>query len=171
MPSVFYVKILPKSRKYTRKGDVRDFSDCYNDSVIWRIIRRSNGTVKNLVICIKNRLLAESIEIAFLKQAYRVERVGSFELQKILSACEAVKADVLLMDVSRTYGNTLEMKLDTVRQIKAEFPDLKVAVICDTTSDEAIADKVKTAKQTGQIDGFYFESVTADYLVASIDTL
>lgn len=109
--------------------------------------------------------------MAFLKQAYRVERVGSFELQKILSACEAVKADVLLMDVSRTYGNTLEMKLDTVRQIKAEFPDLKVAVICDTTSDEAIADKVKTAKQAGQIDGFYFESVTADYLVASIDSL
>lgn len=128
--------------------------------------------MKNLVICIKNRLLAESIEIAFLKQAdYMVERVGSFELQKILSACEAVKADVLLMDVSRTYGNTLEMKLDTVRQIKAEVPDLKVAVICDTTSDEAIADKVKTAKQAGQIDGFYFESVTADYLVASIDSL
>lgn len=128
--------------------------------------------MKNLVICIKNRLLAESIEMAFLKQAdYRVERVGSFELQKILSACEAVKADVLLMDVSRTYGNTLEMKLDTVKQIKAKFPDLKVAVICDTTSDEAIADKVKTAKQTGQIDGFYFESVTADYLVASIDSL
>lgn len=128
--------------------------------------------MKNLVICFKNRLLAESIEMAFLKQAdYRVERVGSFELQKILSACEAVKADVLLMDVSRTYGNTLEMKLDTVRQIKAEFPDLKVAVICDTTSDEAIADKVKTAKQAGQIDGFYFESVTADYLVASIDSL
>lgn len=63
------------------------------------------------------------------------------------------------------------MKLDTVKQIKAEFPDLKVAVICDTTSDEAIADKVKTAKQAGQIDGFYFESVTADYLVASIDSL
>lgn len=128
--------------------------------------------MKNLVLNIKNRLLAESIEMAFLKQAdYRVERVGSFELQKILSACEAVKADVLLMDVSRTYGNTLEMKLDTVRQIKAQFPDLKVAVICDTTSDEAIADKVKTAKQAGQIDGFYFESVTADYLVASIDSL
>lgn len=128
--------------------------------------------MKNLVLNVKNRLLAESIEMAFLKQAdYRVERVGSFELQKILSACEAVKADVLLMDVSRTYGNTLEMKLDTVRQIKAQFPDLKVAVICDTTSDEAIADKVKTAKQAGQIDGFYFESVTADYLVASIDSL
>lgn len=128
--------------------------------------------MKNLVLNIKNRLLAESIEMAFLKQAdYRVERVGSFELQKILSACEAVKADVLLMDVSRTYGNTLEMKLDTVKQIKAEFPDLKVAVICDTTSDETIADKVKTAKQSGQIDGFYFESVTADYLVASIDSL
>lgn len=128
--------------------------------------------MKNLVLNVKNRLLAESIEMAFLKQAdYRVERVGSFELQKILSACEAVKADVLLMDVSRTYGNTLEMKLDTVRQIKAQFPDLKVAVICDTTSDEAIADKVKTAKQSGQIDGFYFESVTADYLVASIDSL
>lgn len=128
--------------------------------------------MKNLVLNIKNRLLAESIEMAFLKQAdYRVERVGSFELQKILSACEAVKADVLLMDVSRTYGNTLEMKLNTVKQIKAEFPDLKVAVICDTTSDEAIADKVKTAKQAGQIDGFYFESVTADYLVASIDSL
>lgn len=128
--------------------------------------------MKNLVLNIKNRLLAESIEMAFLKQAdYRVERVGSFELQKILSACEAVKADVLLMDVSRTYGNILEMKLDTVKQIKAEFPDLKVAVICDTTSDETIADKVKTAKQSGQIDGFYFESVTADYLVASIDSL
>lgn len=128
--------------------------------------------MKNLVLNVKNRLLAESIEMAFLKQAdYRVERVCSFELQKILSACEAVKADVLLMDVSRTYGNTLEMKLDTVRQIKAEVPDLKVAVICDTTSDEAIADKVKTAKQSGQIDGFYFESVTADYLVASIDSL
>lgn len=134
--------------------------------------KEKKETLKNLVLNVKNRLLAESIEMAFLKQAdYRVERVCSFELQKILSACEAVKADVLLMDVSRTYGNTLEMKLDTVRQIKAEVPDLKVAVICDTTSDEAIADKVKTAKQSGQIDGFYFESVTADYLVASIDSL
>lgn len=78
---------------------------------------------------------------------------------------------MLLMDVSRTYGNTLEMKLDVVKQIRAKLPNIKVAVICDTTSDETIADKVKTAKQSGQIEEFYFESVTAKYLVASIDSL
>lgn len=128
--------------------------------------------MKNLVIGIKNRLLAESVEMAFSRQAdYRVERVDLFEPHMLLSACEAVGADVLLMDASQSCGNTLEAKLAAVGQIKEKLPCLKVAVICDTTSDNSVADKVIAARRTGQIENFYFESVTSEYLVASIDSL
>lgn len=128
--------------------------------------------MKSIVIGIKNRLLAESVELAFLRQAdYRVERVDLYDLRMLLSACEAVQADVLLMDTSKTCGNTLETKLATAGQLREKLPRLKVALICDTTSDDTVAEKAIAARRAGQIQDFYFESVTSDYLVASIDSL
>lgn len=128
--------------------------------------------MKNLVIGMKNRLMAESVELAFLRQPdYRVERVDILDPGRLQAACEAVQADVLLMDVSRVCGNTLDAKLAAVGQIKESLPHLKVALICDTTSDDTIADRVVAARRAGRIADFYFESVTSDYLVASIDSL
>lgn len=128
--------------------------------------------MKNLVIGMKNRLMAESVELAFLRQPdYCVERVDMIDPRRLQAACEAVLADVLLMDVSRCSGNTLEAKLATAGQIKKKLPNLKIALICDATSDDTIADRVVAARRAGWIEDFYFESVTSDYLVASIDSL
>ena len=55
------------------------------------------------------------------------------------------------------------MRMQTVKSVKAQNPDIKVALLCDKVSDATIADKVKGAKEEGAIDAFFYESVPSDY--------
>lgn len=128
--------------------------------------------MKNLVISLQNVLLGEAVEAAFSHTAdFRVERVPSSDNKNVVITAEAVNADILLMDVSRNSAASLAARLNTAEAVRKILPDIKVAILCDSNSDPNIAADVKSAKQLGKINVFFYESVTANYLVDALDSL
>ena len=83
----------------------------------------------------------------------------------------ALNADVVLMEISRLPNFTLDRRIETARKIKKTLPKCKVALLCDENADPDIAEKVKDAKMMGLIDGFFYSSVTGEYISAALDAL
>ncbi len=127
--------------------------------------------MKRVVLAIKNGLISEAVTLALKRAGFAVEKAVTQSASQILLACEAVYAELLVMDVTRTGDGTFDLRMQTVKSVKAQNPLIKVALLCDKVSDAAIADKVKSAKETGAIDAFFYESVPSDYLVDALDAL
>lgn len=127
--------------------------------------------MKRVVLAIKNGLISEAVTLALKRAGFAVEKAVTQSASQILLACEAVYAELLVMDVTRTGDGTFDLRMQTVRSVKAQNPDIKVALLCDKVSDAAIADKVKCAKEDGSIDAFFYESVPSDYLADALDAL
>ena len=115
--------------------------------------------MKRAILSIRSRLILEAVTLALKRAGIAVEKTSSQSAPEILLACEAAKAHLLVM------------RMQTVKSVKAQNPDIKVALLCDKVSDAAIADKVKCAKEEGAIDAFFYESVPSDYLADALDAL
>ena len=50
-------------------------------------------------------------------------------------------------------------------------PGCRVALVVDEVCEPQLADQVRRAKKDGLIDGFFYSSVSSDYLSAMIDAL
>ena len=112
--------------------------------------------MKNIVISMQNTLLSEAIARAFSDTGeFRVEQVLPGKTNDTLSLCCAMQAEILLMEVSRWEGYTLE----------------RFARLCDENSDEELARRVKIARQDHKIDAFFYTSVTPGYLTAAVEAL
>ena len=120
--------------------------------------------MKRVVLAIKNGLISEAVTLALKRAGFAVEKAVTQSASQILLACEAVYAELLVMDVTRTGDGTFDLRMQTVKSVKAQNP-------CDKVSDAAIADKVKCAKEEGAIDAFFYESVPSDYLADALDAL
>ena len=118
--------------------------------------------MKRVVLAIKNGLISEAVTLALKRAGFAVEKAVTQSASQILLACEAVYAEL---------DGTFDLRMQTVKSVKAQNPDIKVALLCDKVSDAYIADKVKSAKETGAIDAFFYESVPSDYLVDALDAL
>ena len=127
--------------------------------------------MKRVVLAIKNGLISEAVTLALKRAGFAVEKAVTQSASQILLACEAVYAELLVMDVTRTGDGTFDLRMQTVKSVKAQNPAVKVALLCDKVSDGAIADKVKCAKEEGAIDAFFYESVPSDYLADALDAL
>lgn len=127
--------------------------------------------MKRVVLAIKNGLISEAVTLALKRAGFAVEKAVTQSASQILLACEAVYAELLVMDVTRNGEGTFDLRMQTVKSVKAQNPDIKVALLCDKVSDAAIADKVKCAKEEGAIDAFFYESVPSDYLADALDAL
>lgn len=127
--------------------------------------------MKRVVLAIKNGLISEAVTLALKRAGFAVEKAVTQSASQILLACEAVYAELLVMDVTRTGDGTFDLRMQTVKSVKTQNPLIKVALLCDKVSDAAIADKVKCAKEEGAIDAFFYESVPSDYLADALDAL
>ena len=74
-------------------------------------------------------------------------------------------------DVTRSGDGTFDMRMNTVKEVKKQKPEVKIALLCDNVSDETIAYKIKRAKEEEIIDAFFYESVPSDYLADVLDSL
>lgn len=86
-------------------------------------------------------------------------------------SCKILKARILLMDVTQVPPFTLERRFETARRVREELPDCKIALLCDETADPDAAQRVTEAKKLGNIDAFFFYSVTGEYLADALDAL
>lgn len=128
--------------------------------------------MKNIVVCIGNGLLSEAI-IKMLKNSgeFNPFRVLVEKKSNIVNDCEALSADILLMDVSYASGATIETRLNEAMQVRRNTPLCKLVMLCDENSAPDIARKVTDAKKDGLIDAFFFSSVTEKYLTAALASL
>ena len=89
----------------------------------------------------------------------------------IANDCEALSADILLLDVSYASGTTMETRLKEVKQVREKIPSCKLVMLCDENSAPDIARDVANAKKDGLIDAFFYSSVTEKYLTAALASL
>lgn len=129
--------------------------------------------MRTIVISMQNNLLAGAIV------KYLIER-GELMPERIQNpnkkdepylSCEALSADVLLMEISRLPNFTLNRRIETAKKVRQILPECKIALLCDENADPDIAEKAKDAKIMGLIDGFFYSSVTGEYISAALDAL
>lgn len=128
--------------------------------------------MRKIVVSIQNGLLAEALT-DLLKASGEFEpfRVMADRKKRTVAACVACAADIALMEVSQAAGTTLEARMEEVRQLRGLLPECKVVLLCDENVSPQIARDVVTAKKAGDIDAFYYSSVTGKYLVAALYAL
>lgn len=127
--------------------------------------------MKRAILSIRSRLILEAVTLALKRAGIAVERTSSQSAPEILLACEAAKAHLLVMDVTRNGEGTFDLRMNTAREARRRNPEIKIALLCDNVSDESSAYKVKCAKEEGAIDAFFYESVPSDYLADALDAL
>ena len=128
--------------------------------------------MKNIVVCIGNGLLSEAI-IRMLKNSgeFKPFRVLIQKNSNIANDCEALSADILLLDVSYASGTTMETRLKEVKQVREKIPPCKLVMLCDENSAPDIAREVANAKKDGLVYAFRFTSATESYLAAVVDSI
>ena len=127
--------------------------------------------MKRAVLTIRNRLVLEAVTDALKRIGVFVEKCFSQETERILALLNALSATFLVMDVTRSGDGTFDMRMNTVKEVKKQKPEVKIALLCDNVSDETIAYKIKRAKEEEIIDAFFYESVPSDYLADVLDSL
>lgn len=126
--------------------------------------------MKTILISVHNSLMEEAI-IRMLSrsedlQGRPVSPGGSVERE-----CEAISADIVLMEATYDAGATLDDCLDVARAVRTRWPGCKVVVLCDENSAPEVARKVAMAKKAGAIDDFVYSSVSESYLTALLDAV
>ena len=127
--------------------------------------------MKRAVLAIRNRLVLEAVTDALKRIGVFVEKCFSQETERILALLNALSATFLVMDVTRSGDGTFDMRMNTVKEVKKQKPEVKIALLCDNVSDETIAYNIKRAKEDEIIDAFFYESVPSDYLADVLDSL
>ena len=127
--------------------------------------------MKRAVLAIRNRLVLEAVANAMERAGFFVERSSSQETERILALMQALSATSLVMDVTRAGDGTFDRRMDTAQAVKKQDPASKVALLCDNVSDEGSAHRIKRAREDGQIDAFFYESVPSDYLADVLDAI
>ena len=126
-----------------------------------------------ILLSIHNGLMAEAIT-GMLRECGEFEpfrvSVGNRKAD-IAEECAMLEAQMVLMEVSYAGGTTLETRVKEARQIRGGSPDCKIIFLCDENSAPNIAREVMLAKKDGLIDGFFYSSVTARYLMAALIAL
>ena len=128
--------------------------------------------MRNIVVSMQNTLLSESIARSLAETGdFRVEQVPPGKTGDAFSLCQAVQADILLMEVSRLPAYTLENRLKLIECVRRAMPNCKFVLLCDENSDPELARRVMIARQDRLIDAFLYASVTPAYLTAALDAL
>ena len=128
--------------------------------------------MKDVVISVQNMLLSEAIAQALCQRGqFRCQQVAPGQSQEIVSICKTLQADILLMEVNRFPAAVLEMRLETGAKVHRILPGCRVVLLCDEVADPELAEQVMNVRQLGQIDGFFYASVSAAYLSAALEAM
>ena len=128
--------------------------------------------MRRVIVNMRDYIFADAIA-----QALQADTDSDFTVQRVTSVDEIEQYSELcdpyavLMEVTGYLPYTLEKRLKVRDAVKAVNPDCKVVLIVDENSEQDIAEQVRKAKKSGKIDQFIYGSVSANYLVALVDTL
>ena len=120
----------------------------------------------------KNYIFADAIA-----QSLQADKHSDFYAQRVTTPeeveqyAELCEPYAVLLEVTGYPPYVLKERLKTRDAVKAAAPNCKVVFIVDENSEEEVAEQVREAKKNGLIDQFIYGSISANYLVALIDTL
>ncbi|MGN0488500.1 MAG: hypothetical protein ACI4HO_04485 [Ruminococcus sp.] len=129
--------------------------------------------MKKIAVSIRNRVFSESVIMMLLQTSdFNPIRISSQNPEMIMTECQATNPEILLMDVTPAPPETtISGRLALINKLRQELPHCKMVMLCDEVAYPEIARDVMRAKQTEQIDAFFYASVTAEYLTAALDAL
>ena len=127
--------------------------------------------MRRIVIDMQNVLFADAVAEALRNFDSDLEPVMSESPDKTLSLCDAVLANVLIMEVTVYTSWTLDELLKIRIALKKAQPDCKIVLVVDENTEKKLADRVRQAKKDGLVDNFIYGSVSSSYLSAVIDAL
>lgn len=128
--------------------------------------------MKICVISVQNCLLSGAI-VRYMSERGEMQavRITGYRKGEPFETCRSLDADVLLMEAAHSNGFTLDERMETIRQIRQQLPKCKIALLCDENADRSLAGQVRQKKKEGLIDGFFYASVSGDYLIDALDAL
>ena len=129
--------------------------------------------MKRIAVSIRNRVFSESVMMMLLQTGdFRPIRIPSQPPDMILVECQASAPEIVLMDVTPAPPETtVAGRLNLIEKLRLELPHCKMVMLCDEVAYPQLARDVMRAKQAGQIDAFFYASVTAEYLTAALNAL
>ena len=127
--------------------------------------------MRRVVIDMQNTLFADAIAVTLRGFESDFEPVMSDGPDKTLSLCDAVLANVLIMEVTSYTPWRLEERMKIRNELKKTNPDCKIVLVVDENTEKKLADQVRQAKKDGLVDNFIYGSVSSSYLSAVIDAL
>ena len=124
------------------------------------------------IISTQNGLLSGAL-MKYLEERGEImpQRILSSDPDEPFKTCLSLNADILLMEVTRVPHYTLAERMTTISEVRHKIPKCKIALLCDENADQELAEQVKDAKKNGLIDGFFYSSVSGEYLAAALDSM
>lgn len=128
--------------------------------------------MRRVIVNMKDYIFADAVA-----QAMQADKHSDFTVLRAASTEELLqygrqcKPYAILMEVNGYPPYVLEERLKIRDAVKAACPDCKAVLVVDENSEKEVAEEVREAKKAGRIDQFIYGSISANYLVALMDTL
>lgn len=127
--------------------------------------------MRRVVIDMQNYLFADAIALALRNADSDFDVCRSEKPENTVELCRMTVPYALLMEVSGHAPWRTEERLRISREVRQQIPHCKIVLIVDENTDKPLARRVLQAKKDGLIDNFIFGSISAEYLIAVVDTL
>ena len=119
----------------------------------------------------QNLLFADAVAEALHRFDSDLDPVMSEHPGKTQGLCNAIRADILIMEVTSHASWKLEERMKIRDEVRNCIPACKIVLIVDENTDRRLADRVRQAKKDGLVDNFIYGSISSSYLSAVIDAL
>ena len=127
--------------------------------------------MRRVVIDMQNTLFADAVAEALRRFDSDFDPVMSESPDKTLALCNAVLANILIMEVSAYTPWKLEERMKIRDELRKINPNCKIVLVVDENTEKKLADRVRQAKKDGLVDNFIYGSISSTYLSAVIDAL
>ncbi len=127
--------------------------------------------MRRVVVDMQNALFADAIANILHDFDADFDVYRSEHPAKTTELCADVQANVLIMEVTAYPPRTFPERMAIRSELQEHLPLCKLVLMVDENAERRLADQVRRAKKDGLIDCFLYNSVSASYLSALIDTL
>ncbi len=127
--------------------------------------------MRRVVIDMQNVLFADAVAEALRRFDPDFDPVMSESPGKTLALCNAILANILIMEVTAYAPWRLEERMKIRNELREQNPGCKIVLVVDENTEKKLADRVRQAKKDGLVDNFIYGSISSSYLSAVIDAL
>lgn len=128
--------------------------------------------MRRVILNMKDYIFADAVA-----KSLQADEQGDFNVvpttttEELLQYGKLCEPYAVLMEVNGDPPYVLAERLIIRDEVKKVNPDCKIVLVVDENSEKEVAAQVRQAKKDGRIDQFIYGSISANYLVALMDTL